>query len=161
MGFFQDPVTPYDNNIDTSSFVDKTMFYQSQFTNCTTALSMLASSNNLDAWSGVNLSGGSSAFTVVCIYICLVVYQYSRIMPFTFPSFYRFLVHNNTSYISIRSPNISLLKAWRIMRLPRTGCNQSPAKTYMTSQRLQRALSSSLIYHQQLLVHMRLFFGKW
>lgn len=51
IGFFQDPLTPWANDIDTSSFVDKTMFYKNQFINCGMAVSMRATrADNLNAW---------------------------------------------------------------------------------------------------------------
>jgi hypothetical protein len=43
IGLYQDPLVPY-VDLDTSSYVDKTMFYQSQFINCNTAFSMLSTS---------------------------------------------------------------------------------------------------------------------
>jgi hypothetical protein len=65
IGFFQDPLKPYDNNIDTSSFVDKTMFYKNQFINCSTAVSMLATrADNLDAWVDCKFDGGKTALAL-------------------------------------------------------------------------------------------------
>lgn len=65
IGFFQDPLTPYANDIDTSSFVDKTMFYKNQFINCGTAVSMLATrADNLDAWVDCKFDGGKTAFAL-------------------------------------------------------------------------------------------------
>ncbi|MFB3388550.1 hypothetical protein [Flavobacterium sp. LAR06] len=59
-GFFQDPLVKGDS--DHSSFVDKTMFYRSQFINCNTAVSMLATrADNLNAWVDCKFSGGQSA----------------------------------------------------------------------------------------------------
>ncbi|MET0945625.1 MAG: hypothetical protein ABWY22_09455 [Flavobacterium sp.] len=59
-GFFQDPLVNGDS--DHSSFVDKTMFYRSQFINCNTAVSMLATrADNLNAWVDCKFSGGQSA----------------------------------------------------------------------------------------------------
>jgi hypothetical protein len=50
IGFYQQPLVPY-VDLDTSSYVDKTMFYQSQFINCNTPFSMIATrANNLNAW---------------------------------------------------------------------------------------------------------------
>lgn len=65
IGFFQDPLTPYANDIDTSSFVDKTMFYKNQFINCTTAVSMQATRvDNLDAWIDCKFDGGTTALAL-------------------------------------------------------------------------------------------------
>jgi hypothetical protein len=65
IGFFQNPLTPYANDIDTSSFVDKTMFYKNQFINCVTAVSMLATrADNLDAWVDCKFSGGKKALAL-------------------------------------------------------------------------------------------------
>ena len=65
IGFFQNPLTPYANDIDTSSFVDKTMFYKNQFINCTTAVSMMATrADNLDAWVDCKFDGGKTALAL-------------------------------------------------------------------------------------------------
>ncbi|NDP28091.1 MAG: fibronectin type III domain-containing protein [Flavobacterium sp.] len=65
IGFFQNPLTPYANNIDTSSFVDKTMFYKNQFINCGTAVSMLATrADNLDAWVDCKFDRGQKAINL-------------------------------------------------------------------------------------------------
>lgn len=65
IGFFQDPLTPYNNDIDTSSFVDKTMFYKNQYINCTTSVSMLATrADNLDAWVDCKFDGGRTAIAL-------------------------------------------------------------------------------------------------
>ncbi|MBZ4033587.1 hypothetical protein K6T82_02345 [Flavobacterium sp. 17A] len=65
IGFFQNPLTPYANDIDTSSFVDKTMFYKNQFINCSTAVSMMATrADNLDAWVDCKFDGGKTALAL-------------------------------------------------------------------------------------------------
>lgn len=65
IGFFQDPLTPYANDIDTSSFVDKTMFFKNQFINCSTAVSMMATrADNLDAWVDCKFDGGKTALAL-------------------------------------------------------------------------------------------------
>jgi len=65
IGFFQNPRTPYANDIDTSSFVDKTMFYKNQFINCGTSVSMLATrADNLDAWVDCKFDGGKIALAL-------------------------------------------------------------------------------------------------
>jgi hypothetical protein len=57
IGFYQQPLVPY-VDLDTSSYVDKTMFYQSQFINCNTAFSMIATrANNLNAWVDCKFDG--------------------------------------------------------------------------------------------------------
>jgi hypothetical protein len=62
-GFFQDPLVGGDS--DHSSFVDKTMFYRSQFINCSTAVSMLATrADNLNAWVNCKFSGGQTALNL-------------------------------------------------------------------------------------------------
>jgi len=67
IGFFQDPLNPY-GNIDTSSFVDKTMFYKNQFINCKTSVSMLATrADNLDAWVDCKFDGGQTAFSLKAV----------------------------------------------------------------------------------------------
>ncbi|OXA88989.1 hypothetical protein [Flavobacterium hercynium] len=59
-GFFQEPLVG--GVSDNSSFVDKTMFYRSQFINCNTGVSMLATRpDNLDAWVDCKFSGGQTA----------------------------------------------------------------------------------------------------
>lgn len=61
-GFFQDPLTPSTTDYGVSSYVDKTVFYESQFRNCETAISMLATrADNLDAWINCKFDGGSKA----------------------------------------------------------------------------------------------------
>jgi hypothetical protein len=61
IGFYQQPLVPY-VDLDTSSYVDKTMFYQSQFINCNTAFSMIATrANNLNAWVDCKFDGGGIA----------------------------------------------------------------------------------------------------
>lgn len=65
IGFFQKPLMPYANDIDTSSFVDKTMFYKNQFINCETAVSMLATrADNLNAWVDCKFNGGKTALAL-------------------------------------------------------------------------------------------------
>lgn len=62
IGFFQDPLLPWNNDSDTSSFVDKTMFYKNQFINCGTAVSMMATrADNLNAWVDSKFDGGQVA----------------------------------------------------------------------------------------------------
>lgn len=65
IGFFQDPRIPYINNdVDTSSYIDKTMFYRNQFINCGTAVSMVPTRpNNLDAWVDCKFDGGQIALS--------------------------------------------------------------------------------------------------
>ncbi|AWK06830.1 hypothetical protein HYN56_22385 [Flavobacterium crocinum] len=63
-GFFQDPMQPY-TDVNGSSYVDKTVFYQSQFLNCQTGVSMLATrADNLDAWIDCKFSGGGTALNI-------------------------------------------------------------------------------------------------
>jgi hypothetical protein len=65
IGFFQDPLLPYDNNIDTSSYTDKTMFYKNQFINCNTPVSMIATrAGNLNAWVDCKFNGGEIALNL-------------------------------------------------------------------------------------------------
>lgn len=65
IGFFQDPFTPFAGNSDTSSFVDKTMFYNNQFLNCGTAVSMRATrAGNLNAWVNCKFDGNNLAFDI-------------------------------------------------------------------------------------------------
>lgn len=76
IGFFQDPLTPWANDSDTSSFVDKTMFYKNQFINCGIAVSMRATrADNLNAWvdckfdnnkTALNTSGQNYAIAANC-----------------------------------------------------------------------------------------------
>lgn len=61
-GFFQEPLLPYAGDYNTSSYVDKTMYYKSQFINCTTAMSMKATRpNNLNAWVDCKFDRGQTA----------------------------------------------------------------------------------------------------
>lgn len=76
IGFFQDPLTPWANDNDTSSFVDKTMFYKNQFIKCEMAVSMRATrADNLNAWvdckfdsnnTALNTSGQNFAIAANC-----------------------------------------------------------------------------------------------
>lgn len=64
-GFFQDPLTPYVGDYNTSSYVDKTMYYRSQFINCDTAISMLGTRpDNLNAWVGCKFDKGQMALNM-------------------------------------------------------------------------------------------------
>lgn len=65
-GIFQDPLVPYINQaVETCSYVDKTMFYKSQFINCTTGISMLATrADNLNAWLDCKFDGGKIALAL-------------------------------------------------------------------------------------------------
>jgi hypothetical protein len=61
IGFYQDPLVPY-INYDTSSYVDKVVFYKSQFINCEKAFSMIATrGDNLNAWVNCKFDGGTLA----------------------------------------------------------------------------------------------------
>lgn len=60
-GFFQEP-TIGNSGEENSAYVDKTTFYNSQFINCSTAISMKATrANNLNAWINCNFNGGNIA----------------------------------------------------------------------------------------------------
>ena len=63
-GIFQDPLIPYVNNVlEGCSYIDKTLFYKSQFINCTTGVSMQGTrANNMDAWVDCKFDGGGQAF---------------------------------------------------------------------------------------------------
>jgi hypothetical protein len=60
-GFFQEP-TPGTSGESNSAYVDKTVFYNNQFINCKTAISMRATrANNLNAWINCKFDGGKIA----------------------------------------------------------------------------------------------------
>lgn len=63
-GIFQDPLIPYVNNVlEGCSYIDKTLFYKSQFINCTTSVSMEPTrANNMNAWVDCKFNGGVQAF---------------------------------------------------------------------------------------------------
>lgn len=63
IGVFQDPLIPYVNGVlEGCSYIDKTLFYKSQFINSSTALSMIGTrANNMDAWVDCKFDGGSQA----------------------------------------------------------------------------------------------------
>lgn len=64
-GLSQEPLLPYAGDYNTSSYVDKTMFYRSQFLNCDTAFSMLATRpDNLNAWVDCKFDNGSVALNM-------------------------------------------------------------------------------------------------
>lgn len=64
-GFSQEPLLPYAGDYNTSSYVDKTMYYRSQFINCDIALSMPATRpDNLNAWVECKFDGGSKALSM-------------------------------------------------------------------------------------------------
>lgn len=61
-GLFQEPLLPYAGDYNTSSYVDKTMFYRNQFINCSTAMSMQATRpDNLNAWIDCKFDKGQTA----------------------------------------------------------------------------------------------------
>jgi hypothetical protein len=63
-GIFQDPRLPY-VDLETSSYIDKTMFYKCQFINNNIDMSMVATrANNLNLWLDCKFSGGSSALVL-------------------------------------------------------------------------------------------------
>jgi hypothetical protein len=63
-GIFQDPLIPYVPGVlDGCSYIDKTLFYKSQFVNCATGVSMQGTrANNMDAWVDCKFDGGNQAF---------------------------------------------------------------------------------------------------
>ncbi len=64
-GFYQEP-TPGNSGESNSAYVDKTMSYKSQFINCNTAVSMLATRpNNLNAWVNCKFDGGNTALDLL------------------------------------------------------------------------------------------------
>jgi hypothetical protein len=71
IGFYQQPLVPY-VDLDTSSYVDKTMFYQSQFINCTPFSMIATRANNLNAWVDCKFDGGGIALKLAlkCDYGC-------------------------------------------------------------------------------------------
>lgn len=61
-GFYQEPAYPYAGNNYTTSYIDKAVFYKSQFINCETAFSMIATrADNLNAWIDCKFDGGQRA----------------------------------------------------------------------------------------------------
>lgn len=76
IGIFKDPLRPWANDVNTSSYIDKTVFYKNQFLNCNEAVSMRATrADNLNAWVGckfdnnnaaLNVSGQSSSIVANC-----------------------------------------------------------------------------------------------
>ena len=64
IGFFQDALTT-SNNIDFSSFVDKTMFYKNQFINCDTSVSLVTTrADNMNAWVDCKFDRGQTALSI-------------------------------------------------------------------------------------------------
>ncbi|WP_396186174.1 hypothetical protein [Flavobacterium sp.] len=63
-GFYQEPLKPY-VDYTTSSYIDKVVFYKSQFINCETAFSMIATrADNLNAWIECKFDGGAIALNL-------------------------------------------------------------------------------------------------
>lgn len=61
-GYYQEPAYPYAGNNYTTSYIDKAVFYKSQFINCETAFSMIATrADNLNAWIDCKFDGGQRA----------------------------------------------------------------------------------------------------
>jgi hypothetical protein len=60
IGLYQDPLVPY-VDLDTSSYIDKTMFYQSQFINCNTAFYAIHKKQILNLWVDCKFDGGQVA----------------------------------------------------------------------------------------------------
>jgi hypothetical protein len=64
IGFFQDALLT-SNDIDYSSYIDKTMWYKCQFNNCKTGVYMVGTrANNMDAWVDCKFDGGQTALTL-------------------------------------------------------------------------------------------------
>ncbi len=63
-GVFQDALVPFNPNVLAGwSYIDKTLFYNSQFINCDTGLSFNGKrANNMNAWVDCKFDGGSQAF---------------------------------------------------------------------------------------------------
>ncbi|HSE99902.1 MAG TPA: hypothetical protein VLA48_03315 [Nitrososphaeraceae archaeon] len=61
---YKEPERPY-IDLSTSSYVDKTVFYESQFIDCELAMDMDGTrADNLNAWIGCKFSGGGSFFNM-------------------------------------------------------------------------------------------------
>lgn len=64
IGFYQEP-TPGDSGEMYSAYVDKTMFYNNQYLNCSTGLSMLATrADNLNSWVDCKFNTGNVALNI-------------------------------------------------------------------------------------------------
>lgn len=65
VGFFKDPTPNSGSDETASTYIDKTVFYQNQFINCNTAISMLATrADNLNAWINCKFNGGNTALAL-------------------------------------------------------------------------------------------------
>jgi hypothetical protein len=63
IGFFQDPNPVF--TLSESGYVDKVVFYEGQYVNCGTAVSMKATrADNLDAWVNCKFDGNNLAFDI-------------------------------------------------------------------------------------------------
>ncbi|TRX22993.1 hypothetical protein [Flavobacterium franklandianum] len=63
IGFFQEPKPTYD--FENAGYVDKAVFYNGQFINCNTAISMRATrANNLNAWINCKFDNNDLAFDI-------------------------------------------------------------------------------------------------
>ncbi len=106
-GFYQEP-TPGDSGEGASAYVDKTMFYKSQFINCSTAFSMLATrADNLNAWVDCKFNGGLKALDLTSQNAAMVVncdisnYTGTQVITSNAISLYNTKLYSNTPSASI------------------------------------------------------------
>jgi len=106
-GYYQEPIYPSNGNY-TTSYVDKVVFYKSQFINCETAFSMIATrADNLNAWIDCKFDGGQRALDMAGQNFPIVAnchftnYLGSNIIKSNTMSIYNSIFNNNSSAATI------------------------------------------------------------
>lgn len=103
----QEPLLPYVGELETSSYIDKTVFYNSQFIGCDIPISMQGTRpNNLDAWIDCKFSNGTKAFDLGAMNYPIIAncdvsgYVGDVLISSNDISIYATDVHNNTMTVS-------------------------------------------------------------
>ena len=108
-GLFQDALKPYVDNT-TTSYIDKTVFYNCQFLNCTTPISMLATrADNLNMWYNCKFDNGQTALDLSNQNFPLIVncdftnFTGTEVIKTNVVSIYNSIFNNNPSNATINS----------------------------------------------------------
>lgn len=119
-GFFQDPLKPF-VTYDTSSYIDKTVFYKGQFINCDIAFSMeMTRANNLNLWVDCKFDGGLMAFEGNGSFTTMANCDFSNysgnyVMKFKFLSLYNCKFNNNSPQISILNSSVVFIEGCQFL----------------------------------------------
>jgi hypothetical protein len=139
IGLYQDPLVPY-VDLDTSSYIDKTMFYQSQFINCNTAFSMLSTrSNNLNSWVDCKFDGGQVALKANGFSYVIANCDFTNIVGdnviYSSASLYNSNFYNNTSAVSTLRSQTSRIEGCNFLDNANllTKVQSNPTRTYIAN----------------------------